>query len=157
MPGGRICLLSIGSWQEAYDLAEASLLLDASQTAVHRDALGALVGLLGPDPYGQSGNNLPPGQRQTGVSTNNAIRRCIDHLEPYLRQTKIERAHEDRLMRSILIWLRGGVEPVPPESLAKMGDEVRGRIELRQAAQEMMMRDWSTKRTKRSSMTRRCS
>ena len=46
-------LLSVGGWQESLDVAEASLLLDPNQAAVHRDALSALSGLLGPDPWGR--------------------------------------------------------------------------------------------------------
>ena len=58
-------MLRRGSWEDAMDLAEASLLLDSHQPEVHRDVLAAIAQSHAP---GVAAPTLPPGRRQTEQS-----------------------------------------------------------------------------------------
>lgn len=131
-------LLSVGGWQESLDVAEASLLLDPNQAAVHRDALSALSGLLGPDPWGR-GADLPPGLPSRGNSTNKLIRRALEHLEPYLRQATVHRAQDERLLEAFLIRM-SGARRITPGWRSRLTDEERDGVEVGGLAEEMFVR-----------------
>jgi len=83
--------MSLGSWPEALDLMEASLLVDSDQPELHLAAVEVLTNYtLQPDRY-HDAPKAPLAHRPEGAERAAYYRRGLEHLEAYLRAAKLDR------------------------------------------------------------------
>ncbi len=89
LAGQAHLMQALGSWRETLDLIEASLLLDPDQPSLHLDAVEVLTKFTAD--ANQFAAEAPVLKRPVEAARIDAYLRGLDHLEAYLRGTKIER------------------------------------------------------------------